>query len=132
MYDSCVIFSLANFVLKICSELVTYMNSEKKIISGGLRLLKPTGKRGGGDEAPHQRLHLQAPDTFGLNPPSHLVIGYHWLAFLNQVCKRRSPQFTRNFVYKIDHISKTKNHTLSKAYINPFQNIAHFLGQKRI
>ena len=29
----------------------------------------------------------QAPDAFGLNPPSQLVIGNHWLAFLNQVRK---------------------------------------------
>ena len=27
----------------------------------------------------------QTPDTFGLNPPSQLAIGYHWLAFLNLV-----------------------------------------------
>ena len=27
----------------------------------------------------------QASDTFGLNPTSQLVIGYHWLAFLNQI-----------------------------------------------
>ena len=30
-------------------------------------------------------LHPQAPHAVGLNPPSQLVIGYHWLAFLNQV-----------------------------------------------
>ena len=29
----------------------------------------------------------QAPDAFGLNPPSQLVLGYHWLAFVNQVHK---------------------------------------------
>ena len=27
----------------------------------------------------------QAPNDFGLNPPSQLVLGYHWLAFLNRV-----------------------------------------------
>ena len=32
-------------------------------------------------------LHVQTPDAFGLNPPSQLVIGYDWLAFLNQVRK---------------------------------------------
>ena len=32
-------------------------------------------------------LRTQAPDTFRLNPPSQLIIGYHWLAFLNQVHK---------------------------------------------
>ena len=53
--------------------------------------------------------------TFGLNTPSQLVIGYHWLAFLNQVGKQTventvvpSPQFTGNFDY-FDRISKTKN-----------------------
>ena len=29
----------------------------------------------------------QAQDVFGLNRPSQLVIGHHWLAFLNQVRK---------------------------------------------
>ena len=33
-------------------------------------------------------LRPQAPDAFGLNPPGQLVIGYHWLAFLNQVLKQ--------------------------------------------
>ena len=28
-------------------------------------------------------LHPQAPDSSRLNPPSQLIIGYHWLAFLN-------------------------------------------------
>ena len=27
----------------------------------------------------------QAPNTFGLSPPSQLISGYHWLAFLNKV-----------------------------------------------
>ena len=52
---------------------------------------------------------LKAPDAFGLNHPSQLVIGYHWLAFLNQVRKYLSPQFTTHVEYKIDHISKTRN-----------------------
>ena len=29
----------------------------------------------------------KAMDAFGLIPPSQLVIGYYWLAFLNQVCR---------------------------------------------
>ena len=29
-------------------------------------------------------LRTQAPDVFELNPPSHLVIGYQWLAFQKQ------------------------------------------------
>ena len=32
----------------------------------------------------------QAPNAFGLNPPSQLVVGYLWLAFLDQVRKEGS------------------------------------------
>ena len=35
----------------------------------------------------HRGLRTQAPDAFELNRPGQLVIGYHWLAFLNQVGK---------------------------------------------
>ena len=45
---------------------------------------------------PHWGLRPQAPDAFGLNPPTQLVLGYHWLAFLNQV--RASP--TKKIVQK--------------------------------
>ena len=48
-------------------------------------------------------LHTPASYIIGLYPLSQLVIGYHWLFFEN------SPQFTKNFEYKIDHISNTKN-----------------------
>ena len=34
---------------------------------------------------PYQWLLPQAPDCSALNPRSQLVIGYHWLAFLNSV-----------------------------------------------
>ena len=56
-----------------------------------------------GGFAPHRRLRPQAPDAFGLNPFSQLVIGYHWYIYY------LGPQFTTNVEYKIDHISKTKN-----------------------
>ena len=60
-------------------------------------------------------VRTQAPDTFGLNSPSQLVFWYHWLAFLNQICKnQKSSQFTTNVEYKIDHISKTKNRNKKK------------------
>ena len=65
------------------------------------------------------------PDAFGLNHPSQLVTGYHWLAFLNQFHKNLpSSQFNTNVGYKIDLISKNKSHTkkLTKEK-NPFQNI---------
>ena len=35
--------------------------------------------------APHRVLRSQVLYRFGLNPPSQLIIGYHWLAFLDQV-----------------------------------------------
>ena len=38
-------------------------------------------------------LRTQAPDVFGLNLPSQLVIGYHWLAILNQLHKNQVPNF---------------------------------------
>lgn len=47
-------------------------------------------------------LHPLAPDVFGLNARSQLVIGYQWLAFLNQVLKNLF-QFSKNFEYKIEH-----------------------------
>ena len=75
-------------------------------------------------------LRPQAPAVFGLNPPSQVVIRYHWLAFLNQVRKNR--QFPSSLLttvdYKIDHISKTnKNYNRTHELENPFQNIAHLL-----
>ena len=60
----------------------------------------------------------QAPRCFGLNPPSQLVIWYHWLAFLKQVRNNlpilSSSQFTTNVEHKIDHISKTKYRKIVK------------------
>ena len=76
-------------------------------------------------------LHPLASDYFGVNPPSQLVIGYHWLAFLNQVRKNVlvPDQFTTNVEYKIDHILKTKNRNKKTHELkNPFQSIAHLLG----
>ena len=47
----------------------------------------------------------QAPDAFGLNPPSQLVLRYHWLAFLNLVLGSKSLSSLLTIVYyKIDHI----------------------------
>ena len=37
----------------------------------------------------HRGLHPQALVAIGLNPPSQLVIGYHWLSFLKQVCENQ-------------------------------------------
>ena len=75
-----------------------------------VRRVPPPGSCGVWFLLPHMGLRPQAPDVFGLKPPSQLVIGYHWLAFLNQIRKNvLRAQFTSNVVYKIDHISKTKN-----------------------
>ena len=61
-------------------------NSEKNGVTGGKILFV-------GGFAPQGRLHPQAPDTFGLNSPSQLIIGFYWLAFLkNQVRKNLMSQ----------------------------------------
>ena len=44
-------------------------------------------------------LFPQAPDAFGFNPPSQLVLGYHWLAFLNQIHKNLSSPRNLKFCY---------------------------------
>ena len=46
--------------------------------SDGIQPLKPPGSWG---------FRPQTPDTFGVNPPSQMVIGCYWLAFLNQFRK---------------------------------------------
>ena len=57
---------MVDFALNLHNELtLDLMNSEKKYMLEG----HPS----------------HAPDAFGLNPPSQLIIRYHWLAFLNQV-----------------------------------------------
>ena len=54
----------------------------------------------------------QAPDGFGLNPPSQLVIGYHWLTFLNQVRRNLSLIYCKcrvqNRIYLVNQISPKK------------------------
>ena len=57
-------------------------------------------------------------EIFRLNPHSQLVIGYHWLTFLNHVCKQSKSQFTRNFEHKFDHILKTKILKISSTFIS--------------
>ena len=66
--------------------------------------------------SPHPRRELcpQAPNTFEFNPPSQLVHGYHWFAFLNKVLGFKnlfSPEFSTNVEWQIIHISKTDNCT---------------------
>ena len=62
---------------------------------GGLQPPKLPGSLGASAPYPRPGFHSQAPTDFGLNPPGQLVIGYHWLAFLNQV---KSETYNRNFV----------------------------------
>ena len=67
-----------------------------------------------GGFTPPPGLRPWTPHAFGLNPPTQLVIGYHWFAFLNQIRKNLfqvPDQFTTNVDYKIDYISKTINRT---------------------
>ena len=71
----------------------------------GLRPLRPQFV---GSSIPHRRLRPQAPDCFGLNPASQLVIAYPWLAFLNRVLKNMS-QFFLEFRVQMYHLSKKKS-----------------------
>ena len=66
---------------------------QKKKICWGLRPPKPLRfTRGFIPHTNHRGLRPQTPAAFGLYPPNQLIIRYHWLAFLNQVCKNsKSP-----------------------------------------
>ena len=63
-----------------------------------------------GSFAPHRGLRPQAPDAFGLNPPSQI-----------RFAKIKSP---RNLKLEFCEITK------SKFILHMFQNITHLLGQK--
>ena len=65
----------------------------------------PVFVEGFAPHTPRRRLLPPAPDAFGLDPPSQLVLEYHWLAFLNQVHKNQVPiSMLTTVEYKIDHI----------------------------
>ena len=72
---------MVDFVLNLRSLLVWDLNKfRKKYMLGGLGPLNPPVRLG---------FYL---DAFGLNPLSQLVIGHHWLAYLNEVRKNlKSP-----------------------------------------
>ena len=108
----CTIFSFwdrVNLVLNIRSVLVCDLDifRKKKMMLEGLCPLN-TPLRGVFDL---QTPRPQAPDAFGLNIPSQLVFGHHWLAFHNQVRKNLQvpDKVTTNVEYKIYHISKSNN-----------------------
>ena len=61
---------------------------------GGIRSSKPPIHGGFAPHTSHRGLHHQASNAFELNPPSQLVIGHHWLAFLNQVCRESQTQLS--------------------------------------
>ena len=66
---------------------------EKKLCYGGSAPLNHLGSWGFLVSHTHcWGLHPQTPNPFGWNHPSQLVIGYHWLVFLNQVCKNMRPR----------------------------------------
>ena len=81
---------------------------------------------------PHlrRRLNPQAPDNFGLNPSGQLVIGYHWLAFLNQIHHPSSLRMlnTKSTISQKLKIAQKKTKQLK----NSFQNIAYLLAVKNI
>ena len=59
----------------------------------------------------HRGFRPQVPAAFRLNPPSQLVLGYHWLAFLNQVlgfknCLVRSSLLNTRFFFLAKWINK--------------------------
>ena len=60
-----------------------------------------------------------------VNTPSQLVIGYHWLAFLNQV--RKSLLSTR---FLNENFVKREKKNLKIYFLYMFQNITHYLWQK--
>ena len=74
-----------------------------------LHLPSPVHPAGRGQLAPHTRhrgLCAQVPDALILNLPTQLVIGYHWLTFLNQARKISGVSIQYDVDYKIDHISQ--------------------------
>ena len=64
----------------------------------------PTKIPGSWGPRPSPGILSSGPYSLRFIPPCQLVIGYHWLAFLNQV--RKESQFIKKFENKIDHISK--------------------------
>ena len=69
--------------------------------------------------ASHRGLRPQSPDAFGLNPPSQLDLGYHWLAFLNQV-RRNLFQVPSSLLNTKSTISKKLKITQKKASVRIF------------
>ena len=64
-------------------------------------------------------------NTPGLNPPSQLVIVYHWLTFLNQVCKNLCP---RNLKFRL-----TKNvKKIGKLFCIHFRTLRIFWDNTKI
>ena len=76
-------------------------------------------------------LRPQAPDTFGLNPPSQLVLGVSLVCVSesgSRVQKSLPSSLLTTVEYKIDHISKTKNRTKknSRTQISDSEHCAFF------
>ena len=76
--------------------------------------------------------------AYGLNPYSKLVIGYHWLEFLNQAHKQSEDTVvwvhnslgilsTRSTISQGLNISE-----IGKLIFHSFQNIAQLFGQQKI
>ena len=107
--------NLTNFLLKIICNVCNL-----KKIKIGVKFFFVRGLLLGLPIPGSWGLRHHAPDAFTLNPPSYPVIGYHWLASMNEVCRESrkhcrlsrqhslSSTFTRNVEYETDHVSKTK------------------------
>ena len=104
--------SIAHWIKILCEERVSIIRCHvfchpmsfcHPLVPGGLAPPSP----------PNRGLRPQALDTFGLNHPCKLVIGYHWLSFLNQVRKTLCPNFLRILVQHRPFLWKIKIGKLS-------------------
>ena len=105
---------MVDFVLNIRSALGI---QKKKIMSGGLRSLKalglwgawaPTALTVGSTPDPVRCFYIESPYPTGYRVSQVKVSESGSQTVEDTVVS--SPEFTMNFDYKINHISKTKNH----------------------
>ena len=67
-----------------------------------------------------------ASDAFGLNPARQLVIGYHWLAFLNQIFKNLQVPETLNKNF----VEQKNSKRLENRFCIRLRTLRIFWGQK--
>ena len=66
-------------------------------------------------------------DTFGLNTPSQLIIGYHRVAFVNQVLSLNILEIVST---NSNIIKKNENRKTGNLLFHKFQNTAHLFRPK--